>query len=207
MRTLKQFQDEVLYPLRAQREQALWKGEQMVEDAKKKYFALKRKQEVDRLDFDKKQREALAAFVEQQRLDLRQFLNRQADERTQGYSEHQERTAEGKTMRRKANEAYQNAAGLAFEEYNKERAAAGLEPVKEAGRRKPEENTPQADGQKSPTDAALDAGQLAVADMIAKRVRKLFAGVIDKDDIRTALKPQGDGGFKVTVDISVSEGQ
>ena len=118
MRTLKQFQDEVLAPLRKEREDKIEKktNEQSQQLAKLNC-------ELDSL------RDELLEFKSKQASSLAAFRNKQMARRTEINEQIFALRYQIKHHRVLINEEHQNKLGLAFAEYNRERREAGLLPI------------------------------------------------------------------------------
>lgn len=118
MRTLKQFQDEVLAPLRKEREDNF---ERKTKEQSEHLAKLNRELDVlrdDLLEFKSKQAVSLAAF-----------RNKQTARRAEINEKIFALRYQIKHHRVLINEEHRNKLGLAFAEYNRERREAGLLPI------------------------------------------------------------------------------
>ena len=118
MRTLKQFQDEVLAPLRKEREDKIGKK---TNEQNRQLVKLHR--ELDSL------RDELFEFKSKQAASLAAFRNEQTSRRTKINEQIFALRYQIKHNRVLINEEHQNKLGLAFAEYNRERREAGLLPI------------------------------------------------------------------------------
>lgn len=118
MRTLKQFQDEVLAPLRKEREDKIGK-----KTNEQNQQLVKLHRELDIL------RNELFEFKSKQSASLAAFMNKQTERRTEIHEQIFALLDQIKHHRVLINEEHQNKLGLAFAEYNRERREAGLLPI------------------------------------------------------------------------------
>ena len=118
MRTLKQFQDEVLAPLRKEREDKI---EKKTNEQTQQLAKLNR--ELDSL------RDELLEFKSKQAASRAAFRNKQTARRTEINEQIFALRYQIKHNRVLINEEHQNKLGLAFAEYNRERCEAGLLPI------------------------------------------------------------------------------
>ena len=118
MRTLKQFQDEVLAPLRKEREDKI---EKKTNEQSQQLAKLNR--ELDSL------RDELLEFKLKQAASLAAFINKQTARRTEINEQFFALRYQIKHNRVLINEEHQNKLGLAFAEYNRERREVGLLPI------------------------------------------------------------------------------
>lgn len=116
MRTLKQFQDEVLAPLRKEREDKIKTNEQTLQ-------LTKLHRVLDSM------RDDLLEFKSKQATSLAEFRNKQTERRTEINEQIFVLLYQIKRNRVLINEEHQNKLGLAFAEYNRERREAGLLPI------------------------------------------------------------------------------
>lgn len=118
MRTLQEFQNEVLAPLRKERDEKMNTNYQKVTDASLAAAKAREQCDADKRDFLKKQRAEREVFegqLEARRAEI--FLN------------HTKAVNQAKIERRNINEDYNNQVHLACAEYNKDRVAAGEVPL------------------------------------------------------------------------------
>lgn len=129
MRTLEQFQKEVLAPLRKEREDK--QNEAALARVKASEELSKRKQEIwhKEHEFKVAQEQALKEFVNSQTLERKAFKMLLIAERADASAQCQKAHYDCKTANRRANEEYMDKVGIAFAQYNKERVAAGEQPV------------------------------------------------------------------------------
>lgn len=118
MRTLKQFQDEVLAPLRKEREDKI---EKKTNEQNQQLVKLHR--ELDIL------RNELFEFKSKQAASLAAFRNKQTERRAEINEQIFALRYQIKHNRVLINEEHQNKLGLAFAEYNRERREEGLLPI------------------------------------------------------------------------------
>lgn len=116
MRTLKQFQDEVLAPLRKEREDKIRRNEQSLQ-------LTKLHRELDSM------RDDLLEFKSKQAASLAEYRNKQTARRAEINEQIFTLLYQIKHNRVLINEEHQNKLGIAFDEYNRERREAGLLPI------------------------------------------------------------------------------
>lgn len=135
MRTLEEFQKEVLAPLREERN----KKQDAALEIKTKAGAvfMKRKKDImeKEVEFKAHQKACLKEFLGKQTLEKKSFFVLMDAERTDAHAQYQKASHESKVATRRANEEYMDKLGIAFTEYNKERVAAGEQPVSYDNRR------------------------------------------------------------------------
>nr|DAK84828.1 MAG TPA: hypothetical protein [Caudoviricetes sp.] len=135
MRTLEEFQKEVLAPLREERN----KKQDAALEIKTKAGAvfMKRKKDImeKEVEFKAHQKACLKEFLGKQTLEKKSFFVLMDAERTDAHAQYQKAQYDSKTANRRANEEYMDKIGIAFAEYNKERVAAGEQPVSYDNRR------------------------------------------------------------------------
>jgi hypothetical protein len=130
MRTLKQFQDEVLRPLREERDRKFMENYKKESEARTNYFNVKAYVEEEKREMVARHSEELLAVKE-----------RLAQERHSAELEWQKRKAQAcdacrticaevKAARRTANETYNDGLSRACSEYNRERIAEGAPALK-----------------------------------------------------------------------------
>lgn len=129
MRTLEEFQKEVLAPLRKERD----KKQEAALEIKTKAGAefMKRKKDLmeKESEFKAKQKSCLKEFLSKQTMEKKSFFVQMDVERTDAHSQYQNANHQSKVANRQANEEYMDKLGIAFAEYNKERVSAGEQPV------------------------------------------------------------------------------
>ena len=129
MRTLEEFQKEVLAPLREERDK---KYEVALEiKAKSGAEFMNRKKELLNKEFEFKecQKSSLKEFLGKQTLEKKSFFVQQRAERADAHAQYQKATQDYKIAKRRANEEFMDKVAIAYAEYNKERVAAGEQPV------------------------------------------------------------------------------
>ena len=130
MRTLKQFQDEVLRPLREERDRKFMENYKKESEAKTNYFNVKANVEEEKRE-----------LVARHQAELLSVKARLAQERHSAELEWQKRKAQAydaccticaevKAARRIANETYNDGLSRACSEYNRERIAEGAPALK-----------------------------------------------------------------------------
>ena len=129
MRTLQEFQSDVLSPLRKERDEKMMATYDRMSSLKSQYQREGSERQEDKIAFLKDQKEALKAFLKQQAFDLGVFNAGLATRKTNSFNIFSNGMARIKQERRTINETYQDKIGLAFARYNKERMAAGEAPV------------------------------------------------------------------------------
>ena len=161
MRTLEEFQKEVLAPLREERD----KKHEVALEIKAKAGAefMNRKKELlnKEVEFKECQKSSLKEFLGKQTLEKKSFFVQQRAERADAHAQYQKATQDYKIAKRRANEEFMDKLAIAYAEYNKERVAAGEQPVYYDNRREksaekheagyqedgwPEEPKPEAEG-------------------------------------------------------------
>ena len=129
MRTLQEFQSDVLTPLRKERDEKMMATYDHISSLKSQYQREGNERQEEKIAFMKEQKEALKAFLKQQAFDLGAFNAKLAIRKTNSFNIFSNGMARIKQERRAINETYQDKIGLAFSRYNKERMAAGEAPV------------------------------------------------------------------------------
>lgn len=129
MRTLEQFQKEVLAPLRKERDDKHAEALKIKTDGGAA-FAKRKKEIVEKEgEFKEHQKSCLKEFLSKQTLEKKAFFVLQDAERADAYAQYQKATQDYKISKRRANEEYMDKLAIAFSEYKKERVAAGEQPV------------------------------------------------------------------------------
>lgn len=129
MRTLEQFQKEVLAPLRKERDDKQEAAREIRSKAAADYMQAKKEITEKEHSFAKVQEEALQIFTRQQLIDRKAYHLLLTAERTDACAKYDKAKHDEKIAKRRANEEYMDKVGIAFAEYNKERVAAGEQPV------------------------------------------------------------------------------
>ena len=161
MRTLEEFQKEVLTPLRKERDDKYAVALKIKTDAGAA-FAKRKKEIVEReVEFKEYQKSCLKEFLSKQTLEKKAFFVLQDAERADAHAQYQKATQDYKIAKRRGNEEFMDKVAIAYAEYNKERVAAGEQPVYYDNRREksieehkagyqeigwPEEPKPEAEG-------------------------------------------------------------
>lgn len=129
MRTLEEFQKEVLAPLRKERDEKQAAALEIKTKAGEKF--MKRKKDImdKESEFKAHQKSCLKEFLGKQTLAKKYFFVLMDAERTDAHAQYQKASHDSKVANRRANEEYMDKLGIAFAEYNKERVAAGEQPV------------------------------------------------------------------------------
>ena len=129
MRTLEEFQKEVLAPLREERD----KKHEVALKIKTKAGAefMKRKKELlnKEVEFKEHQKSCLKEFLSKQTLEKKSFFVQRDADRAEAHAQYQKATQDYKIAKRRANEEFMDKVAIAYAEYNKERVAAGEQPV------------------------------------------------------------------------------
>ena len=129
MRTLEEFQKEVLAPLRKERD----KKHEVALEIKGKAGAefMNRKKELlnKEVEFKERQKSSLKEFLGKQTLEKKSFFVQQRAERADAHAQYQKATQDYKIAKRRANEEFMDKLAIAYAEYNKERVAAGEQPI------------------------------------------------------------------------------
>ena len=161
MRTLEEFQKEVLVPLREERDEKHEVALKIKTKAGAEF--MKRKKELlnKEVEFKEHQKSCLKEFLSKQTLEKKAFFVLQDAERADAHAQYQKATQDYKIAKRRANEEFMDKLAIAYAEYNKERVAAGEQPVYYDNRREksieehkagyqesgwPEEPKPEAEG-------------------------------------------------------------
>lgn len=129
MRTLEEFQKEVLAPLREERDKKQEEALKIKTKAGEKF--MKRKKDImeKESEFKAHQKSFLKEFLGKQTLEKKYFFVLMDAERTDAHAQYQKASHDSKVANRRANEEYMDKLGLAFAEYNKERVTNGDCPV------------------------------------------------------------------------------
>ena len=129
MRTLEEFQKEVLAPLRKEREDKQEAALEIKTKAGAEF--MKRKKDImeKEVEFKAHQKACLKEFLSKQTLEKKSFFVLMDAERTDAHAQYQKAAHDSKVANRRANEEYMDKVGIAFAQYNKERVSAGEQPV------------------------------------------------------------------------------
>lgn len=129
MRTLEEFQKEVLAPLRKERDNKNETALKIKTDGGAEF--MKRKKEImeKEHEFKEHQKSCLKEFLGKQTMEKKSFFVKQDVDRTDAYAQYQKAIYDYKIAKRRANEEYMDKLAIAFAQYNKERVAAGEQPV------------------------------------------------------------------------------
>ena len=129
MRTLEEFQKEVLAPLREERDKKDEVAFKIKTDGGE--AVAKRKKELmnKKVEFKEHQKSCLKEFLSKQNLEKKAFFVLQDAERADAHAQYQKATQDYKIAKRRANEEFMDKVAIAYAEYNKERVAAGEQPV------------------------------------------------------------------------------
>lgn len=135
MRTLEEFQKEVLAPLRKERDNKHETALKIKTDGGAE--CMKRKKEImeKEHEFKEHQKSCLKEFLGKQTMEKKSFFVKQAADRTDAHAQYQKAIQDYKIAKRRANEEYMDKLAIAYAEYNKERVAAGEQPVYYGNRR------------------------------------------------------------------------
>lgn len=129
MRTLEEFQKEVLAPLREERDKKLENALKIKTDGGQA-FAKRKKELLDKeVEFKERQKSSLKEFLGKQTLEKKSFFVQQDAARAEAHDQYQKATQDYKISKRRANEEFMDKIAIAYSEYNKERVAAGEQPV------------------------------------------------------------------------------
>ena len=129
MRTLEEFQKEVLAPLREERDKKQAAALEIKTKAGEKF--MKRKKDImeKECEFKAHQKSCLKEFLSKQTLEKKSFFVLMFAERTDAHAQYQKANQDYKIAKRRANEEFMDKVAIAYAEYNKERVAAGEQPV------------------------------------------------------------------------------
>lgn len=129
MRTLEEFQKEVLAPLRKERDEKYEVALKIKTDGGEA-FAKRKKELLDKeVEFKERQKSSLKEFIGKQTLEKKSFFVQQDADRAEAHAQYQKATQDYKIAKRRANEEFMDKIAIAYAEYNKERVAAGEQPV------------------------------------------------------------------------------
>ena len=129
MRTLEEFQKEVLAPLRKERDKKYEVALKIKTDGGDAFAKRKKELLNKEVEFKEHQKSCLKEFLSKQNLEKKAFFVLQDAERADAHAQYQKASHDSKVAKRRANEEYMDKLGIAFAEYNKERVANGDCPV------------------------------------------------------------------------------
>lgn len=129
MKTLEDFQQQVLTPLRKERDDKQDAAREVRSNAAAEYMKAKKMIEEKEHAFKELQEQVLEAFIHQQLLDRKAYKLLLTAERTDACAKYDKAKHDEKIAKRRANEEYMDKVGIAFSRYNKERVTAGEQPI------------------------------------------------------------------------------
>lgn len=129
MRTLEEFQKEVLAPLREERDKKYEVALEIKAKAGAEFMNRKKELLNKEVEFKERQKSSLKEFLGKQTLEKKSFFVQQRAERADAHAQYQKATQDYKIAKRRANEEFMDKLAIAYAEYNKERVAAGEQPV------------------------------------------------------------------------------
>ena len=129
MRTLEEFQKEVLAPLREERDKKYEVALEIKAKAGAEFMNRKKELLNKEVEFKECQKSSLKEFLGKQTLEKKSFFVQQRAERADAHAQYQKATQDYKIAKRRANEEFMDKLAIAYAEYNKERVAAGEQPV------------------------------------------------------------------------------
>lgn len=135
MRTLEEFQKEVLAPLRKERDEKHVVALKIKTDGGEAFAKCKKELLDKEVEFKERQKSSLKEYLAKQTLEKKSFFVQQKADRAEVHAQYQKANFDYKIAKRRANEEYMDKLAIAFAEYNKERVAAGEQPVYYANRR------------------------------------------------------------------------
>lgn len=129
MRTAEQFQQDVLAPIRKERDEKMMATYDRENSLKANYQRETNEIREDKIAFCKRQKEELKAFQKQQVFDMGIFNNGLGTRKTNAFNIYHKGMYQVKQDRRTIQETFQDKIGAAYARYNKERMEAGEAPV------------------------------------------------------------------------------
>lgn len=129
MRTLEEFQKQVLAPSRKERDDKQDAAREACSNAAAEYMQAKKKIEEKGHAFKKLQEQVLEAFIHQQLIDRKAYKLLLTAERTDACAKYDKAKHDEKIAKRRANEEYMDKVGVAFARYNNDRVTAGEQPI------------------------------------------------------------------------------
>lgn len=129
MKTLEEFQKEVLAPLRKERDDKHAAALKIKTDGGA-VFAKRKKELLEKEgEFKNHQKTCLKEFIGKQTMEKKAFFILQDAERADAHAQYLKANQDYKAAKRRANEEYMDKLAVVFAEYNKDRVAAGEQPV------------------------------------------------------------------------------
>ena len=129
MRTLEEFQKQVLAPLRKERDDKHAAALKIKTDGGA-VFAKRKKELLEKEGaFKNHQKSCLKEFLGKQMMEKKAFFILQDAERADAHAQYLKANQDYKAAKRRANEEYMDKLAVVFAEYNKDRVAAGEQPV------------------------------------------------------------------------------
>ena len=129
MRTLEEFQKEVLAPLREERDKKQAAALEIKTKAGAEFMNRKKELLNKEVEFKECQKSSLKEFLGKQTLEKKSFFVQQRAERADAHAQYQKATQDYKIAKRRANEEFMDKLAIAYAEYNEERVSAGEQPV------------------------------------------------------------------------------
>ena len=129
MRTLEEFQKEVLAPLREERDKKHAAALEIKTKAGAEFMKRKKDLLNKEVEFKEHQKSCLKEFLGKQTLEKKSFFVQQDVDRAEAHAKYHKATQDYKIAKRRANEEFMDKVAIAYAEYNKERVAAGEQPV------------------------------------------------------------------------------
>lgn len=129
MRTLEEFQKEVLAPLRKERDKKLENALKIKTDGGEAFAKRKKELLNKEVEFKERQKSSLKEFSARQTLEKKSFFVQQDTDRAKAHVQYQKAIQDYKIAKRRANEEFMDKLAMSYAEYNKERVAAGEQPV------------------------------------------------------------------------------
>ena len=129
MRTLEEFQKEVLAPLREERDKKHEVALKIKTDGGEAFAKRKKELLNKEVELQERQKSSLKEFLGKQTLEKKSFFVQQDADRAEAHAQYQKATKDYKIAKRRANEEFMDKLAIAYAEYNKERVAAGEQPV------------------------------------------------------------------------------
>lgn len=129
MRTLEEFQKEVLAPLRKERDKKHKVALKIKTDGGEAFAKRKKELLNKEVEFKERQKSSLKEFLGKQTLEKKSFFVQRDADRAEAHAQYQKATQDYKIAKRRANEEFMDKLAIAYAEYNKERVAAGEQPV------------------------------------------------------------------------------
>ena len=118
MRTLEEFQKQVLAPLRKERDDKQDAAREARSNAAAEYMLAKKKIQEKEHAFKELQEQVLKAFIHQQLIDRKAYKLLLTAERTDACAKYNKAKHDEKIAKRRANEEYMDKVGVVFARYN-----------------------------------------------------------------------------------------